>query len=276
VLSRRLLGLGAAGAVGLAVAGVVETRRHPNLLRRLGLDHSPDRTVPDFHVPTTAGQLTSRHLGRTVRWRLSLPAQPALATVFCLHGRGGNQDAPFDEQHLPDVAAQQGLRLAFAGVDGGDHGYWHARRAGGDALAMLIDELVPLIEARTGTSRRALMGWSMGGYGALLAAELHPRHFAGVAALSPALWTRAEDAARGAFDDPEDFHRHDVFAGRAGLATTPVFIACGSGDPFLANARRFAAGLPGARTDFGRGYHDPPYWRTVAPAAVAFLGGVRT
>jgi pimeloyl-ACP methyl ester carboxylesterase len=269
--SRRVL-LGSAVTLGgLGATAAVLLHQHPIWQRRLGLAHSPDHLAPDAHVPTIGGRLRSTHLGREVPWRCSLPPGGARATVFCLHGRGGNQDAPFDEQHLPDVAAEHHLPLAIAGVDGGEACYWHPRRDGTDALAMLMDELIPLVEQRTGTTRRLLLGWSMGGFGALLAAQQHPGMFGALAALSPALWTRPEETARGAFDGAEDFRRHDVFTGRPRLAGTPVFLACGTEDPLCDNARRFAAGLPGIRASFSPGFHEPPYWRSVAPAALQFL-----
>jgi len=246
------------------------TRPGLTLLYRLGLDRSPDYVPPDHRVPTRTGVLESARLRRPVRWKLSLPPK-SLATVFCLHGRGGNEESPFAEQRLPDMAAELGLPLAFAGVEGGTHCYWHPRRDGTDALAMLLDELIPLAESLTGTTRRLVMGWSMGGYGALLAAEQHPDQFPAVAALSPALWLRPEEAARGAFDDAADFHRHDVFAARPRLARTAVFLGCGKDDPFYKRTRRFAEALPRVETAFIHGYHEPPCWRTIAPQALKFL-----
>jgi pimeloyl-ACP methyl ester carboxylesterase len=266
---RRPLILGSAATLGLGAIGVLERRRHPTLLRQLQLDRSPDYTPRDFHVPTERGELSSRHMTHPVKWRISIPRRPPVATVFCLHGRGGNQDAPFER--LPDVAEENDAPLAFAGVDGGDHLYWHRRRDGNNPMAMLIEELIPLVQQRTRTVQRAVIGWSMGGYGALLAAQSHPAMFRAVAALSPAVWEHPGDAAPGAFDGPADFREHDVFAGQSTLADTPVFIACGSGDPFLAISKRFVSGLPHAQSSFGHGYHDPAYWRSVAPTAVRFL-----
>ena len=59
----------------------------------------------------------------------------------------------------------------MATVDGGNF-CWHARRCGIDPANIIVQELLALL-ARKGldTERIALMGWSMGGYGALLLAS---------------------------------------------------------------------------------------------------------
>jgi pimeloyl-ACP methyl ester carboxylesterase len=114
----------------------------------------------------------------------------------------------------------------------------------------VVEEFLPLLARLDGpplsTTRIGLTGWSMGGYGAVLLAErLGASRVAAVAAVSPALWTRASDAAAGAFDDAEDFARHDVFAGRERLRGLAVRVDCGSADPFVDAARAFVAGPAG-------------------------------
>ena len=93
---------------------------------------------------------------------------------------------------------------------------------------MIIQDLLPLLAAKgLATDRIALIGWSMGGYGALLlASRLGPSRVAGVAAASAALWQSPGDSAPGAFDDSLDFARNDVFARRSVLATYSHGEAC--------------------------------------------------
>ena len=91
---------------------------------------------------------------------------------------------------------------------------------------MLFDEFLPLLERRFGLRPRAVMGWSMGGYGALLAAERRPALFRAVAVSSAAIWpTYAQQhaAVADAFDGAADFARNDVFAGSGRLAQSAVF-----------------------------------------------------
>jgi enterochelin esterase-like enzyme len=260
--------------VVVGVGGLVEigARRRTSLLHHLGLESSPDHSVPRSQTPVVSGTLTSAHMPNRVAWSLSLPTGPLSGVVYCLHGHGDDHRFAFDQIHLPDVVAAAGAKLAVAAVDGGADSYWHARRDGSDALTMLLDEFIPMIDARTGVSRRALLGWSMGGYGALLAAETVPARFAAVAAASPALWTSAGASAPGAFDSSDDYRRHDVYAGAAKLATVTVRVDCGTSDPFYAADKRFVATLhPPSPGSFGPGFHDPAYWRSVAPAQIATI-----
>jgi S-formylglutathione hydrolase FrmB len=120
-----------------------------------------------------------------------------------------------------------------------------------------------------------LFGWSMGGYGAILAAELHPGAFGGVAALSPAMWQTAaqqQSAVPDAFDSTADYRRFDPYTLAPRLAGTPVFVACGSSDPFRAADLAFARRLrPAPHTLFGAGCHDDGFWRQAAGPGLAFL-----
>ena len=155
---------------------------------------------------------------------------------MCLPGRGSDARWVVDTLHVVDFVAAAGLRYAVAAVDGGES-YWHRRASGEDRMRMLFDEFLPLLERRFGLRPRAVMGWSMGGYGALLAAERRPARFRAVAVSSAAIWpTYAQQhaAVPDAFDGAADFARNDVFAGSGRLARTAVSISCGTADPFLA------------------------------------------
>ncbi len=66
----------------------------------------------------------------------------------------------------------------------------HAAGGGADAYGrMLMEELMPLIEAKYGTTHPAAIGGSsLGGLVALYLGLTHPDKFFGVAAMSPSLW----------------------------------------------------------------------------------------
>jgi Enterochelin esterase and related enzymes len=159
-----------------------------------------------------------------------------------------------------------------ASVDGGDF-YWHARRSGIDTSRMVIEELLPLMGIKgQATDRIGLIGWSMGGYGALLmATKLGPTRVAGVVAASAALWQAPGDSAPGAFDDSADFIRNDVFAARGKLRGIPVRLDCGREDPFIAANRAFARELPDAAVTFDEGAHTEDYWTAHAGAQMSWL-----
>jgi len=141
-------------------------------------------------------------------------------------------------------------------------------------MAMLETEFLPLLEREFGLggAGRVIAGWSMGGYGAVLAAERDPGGWSGVAVASPAVWPTFADVWVGdAFDGQADYARHDVFAGASRLGGMPVWVGCGRSDPFYPNARRLAAAVPGARAHWADGGHDQCLWRLVAPRESAFV-----
>jgi S-formylglutathione hydrolase FrmB len=227
-------------------------------------------------VDLQTGSFSSRFWpGQQVRWRLARPARPGsgaapqpLAVAF--HGRGGDADWAFDSAHVERHVAASGL--AVATVDGGDF-YWHARKSGIDTGTMVIADLLPLLTTKgLATKRIGLIGWSMGGYGALLlAGRLGPSRVAGVAAASAALWQSSADSAAGAFDDSSDFARNDVFARRSVLATMAVRLDCGRDDPFIVANRALARELPSATATFDAGAHTEQYWTAHAGPQMSWL-----
>jgi pimeloyl-ACP methyl ester carboxylesterase len=227
-------------------------------------------------VDHQSGTFTSKFWpGQQVRWSLALPATRSPVTapqplVVALHGHGGDADWPFTGVHLERHVL--GTGLAVAAVDGGDF-YWHGRRSGVDTGRMVVDDLLPLLGGRgLAIDRIGLIGWSMGGYGALLVAgRLGPRRVAGVAAVSAALWQSPGDSAAGAFDDRADFLRNDVFAATGRLSRIPVRLDCGRDDPFIAANRAFARRLPSAAATFDDGAHTEEYWTAHAGAQMTWL-----
>ena len=229
--------------------------------------------------------------GRPTGWAIAYPpgldpdrpttsAGTRLPVCVALHGRGGSAESMVSLGYpsFLAVAVRAGLPpFALASVDGGER-YWHRRADGEDTGAMVLDEWLPRL-AEAGLAARpadkvGFLGWSMGGYGALLlASRLGPDRVAAVAAESPALWLRAGDSSAVAFDSTADFQANDVFARRAVLSRIPICIDCGIADPFHSVVEEFAAGLtPRPVTDFGAGDHTFGYWRRRAPKAINFVG----
>ncbi len=138
---------------------------------------------------------------------------------------------------------------------------------------MITAERLPAVTAMLERNApRAVLGWSMGGYGAVLTAERAPGEFRAVAAASPAIWDSFEHSAPDAFDDPADFGRYNVVDGLPKLSSLTVRIDCGTDDEFIGQARRVAASLPVPNQGrFSSGFHDASYWRSIAPHQIATL-----
>ena len=290
---RRMLTLGlapalvaGAGAAGLELVsrGVVPGR---TLLDKL--DGACSVPAPPLAFsppgPSFSGTFHSAARRRTVGYTIAYPPRhrpgDELPLVVMLHGYGGSHaDA------LAGMSPAQGLALKAAGrplapmamvtVDGGN-GYWNPH-PGDNPMAMVIDELIPRCQ-RLGLGRPprriGAMGISMGGYGALLFAEKHPRLIAAVAAISPAIWTsyaQARGANPGAYTSAAAFAANDAVTHAAALGRRPVRVASGYGDPFHPGVQALARALPaGAVVAFGPGCHDGSFFAAQEPPSLAFL-----
>ena len=208
--------------------------------------------------------------------------------VVSLHGKNGDALATFGSLRLQDHIVDTGL--AVAAIDGGNY-YWHARRSestGDDDISpdtppcdpgsMVVDDFIPLL-GRLGydVSRVGFLGWSMGGYGALLLGEtMGPRRVAAIAPMSAALWVEPGLSSPGAFDDAEDWERHDVFSRRSRYADIPIRLACGTSDPFYSSDQTFVKGFPSTPSYdvtgvFNPGGHDSAFWAGHAEDQMGFL-----
>lgn len=269
----------AAGGAGLGALDAADHSLFERGLHRVGLASSPDKTFASSGATQESGSLQSRYMRGSVNWTVSHPAGTGSVEgiVFCLHGYTQDHRFAFDQIHLPDAAASVGLRVAVAAVEGGTDSYWHRRADGTDALSMLLYEFIPKVRAMIGDVPHALMGWSMGGYGALLAAERDPKGFVAVAPASPALWLTPGQTAPGAFDSPTDYYDNDVFTGIDALKGMTIAVACGTGDPFYSATQHLVGEMSFPHSAFyGPGYHDTSYWRSVAPEQLRAIQPVLT
>ena len=159
-------------------------------------------------------------------------------------------------------------------VDGGDHSYYHDREDF-DWGTHILEEAIPAARERLGTDpqKEAIGGFSMGGFGALDLAR--QRRFCAVGAHSPALWEGGGETPEGAFDDAEDFERHDVLElaqDRPGLFRgARVWLDIGRDDSFRDNTVRLGA-LVHAPAKTPPGEHSTAYWREHVDEYLRFYG----
>lgn len=281
-LSRRTF-LFTGAVVGFAGVSLVETGVVPGRTRLhdlLGLT-GEDGVAPDVQPgPVESGSFESAARRTRVGWTVIYPYgyQPnaPLPVVLMLHGRGGDHTSTISDLNADrylTAAVQAGTPpFALAAVDGGDS-YWHPRASGDDPQRMLTAEFLPLLEKRgLRTERFGVLGWSMGGYGALLlAAELGATRVAAAGAMSPALWHKASQASDGAYDGPDDFQRHQLFGRAADFKDVALRIDCGRDDPFAAAVRDLRDELS-AEGGLQAGAHTAGYWRRMLGDQFAFLG----
>ena len=285
-----LVALGTGGFVGVEEGWLPGRVALGRVLGRCDVDAAVPADEPGELVEHT---LSSGHRDREVTWILALPPgvsssslsqhSSALPMVLALHGRGGDAHSAFASLGLHRFLAQHvnggGAPFALVSVDGGDT-YWHPRASGDDPLAMLATELLPLLaEGGLRTDSIGVLGWSMGGYGALLLAResgkdsLAGTRIAAVAAESPALFRSYDDSAAGAFDDEADFRAWGALVDAPGVGPgTGLMVSCGDTDAFTDTTRSYRAAVtPTPAGGIGSGCHDNGYWRSQATAQLAFL-----
>jgi putative tributyrin esterase len=238
----------------------------------------------------------SQALHRDMQYRVLGPAELAdiqtLPVVYLLHGGGGGYR---DWSNYSDVAefASHGLLLV---MPQGDYSYYtNAALRPRDRYEDYIIHDLPADVARRFPVRndrkgQAIVGISMGGFGAIKIGLDHPDMFAFVGALSPAIdaprrrftWRRVDQSRyfREIFgpDDSDVRHSNDPFlmASRVDPAKAPFFyITCGKEEGLLAPNREFAALLDRYRLahDFHivPGGHDWNAWSLQLPGLFASL-----
>jgi pimeloyl-ACP methyl ester carboxylesterase len=301
-LSRRaLLGLGASAAVGAVGAYALDILVEPRTSHAAPVATPVSKTgtqVPLAPAPSaplepapsaqpsptmvTGSFVSAARGGISTNWAIARPPgqTKALRPVIALHGKGSDASTVMAggvEQGLAQ-AVNAGLPpFAVVAVDGGG-GYWHKRASGEDAGAMVLNELIPMLDGQSlDTSRVAFLGWSMGGYGALLlGGRLGLARTAAICAVSPALWLSSGAAAPGAFDGPDDFSANSVF-GMPALASIPIRVDCGDSDPFYAATRQFIAQLPNPPAGgFSPGGHTGEFWTSQLPAELTWMAPLLT
>ncbi|CAJ1509433.1 alpha/beta hydrolase-fold protein [[Mycobacterium] holstebronense] len=260
--------LGTAGALGAS-----------SLLSARSTQAAPLQAAPTM---STGSFASAARGGITTNWAIARPPGQtgALRPLIALHGKGSDAATVMAggvEQGLAE-AVDAGLPpFAVVAVDGGGS-YWHRRSSGEDSGAMVTDELLPLLaEQGLDTSRVGFIGWSMGGYGALLlGGRLGPRRTAAICAVSPALWLSPGATAPGAFDGASDFSANSVF-GMPALGSIPIRVDCGNGDPFYSATQAFIAQLPNPPAGgFSPGGHDGSYWSSQLPAELTWIAPLLT
>ena len=287
-VTRRALLIGGASAVVLAGAAALAVDENilpgrSTMFRILGLDGKPG-VLPDVAAGLmVSGNFTSaKRLGKEVGWAMSYPpgALPGdkLPVLIALHGFGGSHKGAFSphlglDRFLAQAVKNGSKPFAIAAVDGGNS-YWHKRETGEDSAGMVIDEFIPLLaDHGIDTSRVGLMGWSMGGFGALyIASQLGADRCATVVAESPALWLNASKAAHGAFDNAADFNAHTPLGRQKELDGIAVRVDCGIGDGFYPVAEKYVDGFTKHPAGgFVAGGHTTGYWRGRAPEQLKFV-----
>jgi putative tributyrin esterase len=254
-----------------------------------------------------AARFHSAALGQARDLRVWLPPGYArdkgtrYPVIYVLHGLGGSERDFFKlgrlESHLQAALTAGALPPVIVVSPDGDDGYWtdHAPRPDGPGPrwgAFISEDLIAWVDARYRTvpdrAHRAIVGVSMGGYGALSLALTHPERFGAAVSLSGALFPALpthRPVYRRVWGDPGD----PAWFARASpmhlLASLPLdapmpalYVFCGADDELGFQA--FADAAHGVLVErgidhayrVGPGGHTWKVWAAEAPQWLAFIG----
>ena len=133
--------------------------------------------------------LQSTLLNRTVEYAVLLPAdyndtKDSYPVVYLLHGYGDDETAWYTSgglQYYVDKCVAETGPMIYVMPQGYKTYYIDKYTGSFPYMEMFVEELVPEIDARFRTkkdkSQRAVMGYSMGGYGALILPSMYPEVF---------------------------------------------------------------------------------------------------
>ena len=252
-----------------------ETVDHPRL--------SPNVVLRDvvFHSPA---------LGREMQYRIAFPSSNAthqtFPVIYLLHGGGGSFR---DWSNYSDVTSFAKTNVLV--MPQGDYSYYvnSAQNPSDRYEDYIVQDLLSDVETRfpvlKGRANRAIVGVSMGGFGAIKIAFSHPELFVFAAGISPAIDVprrpfnvkriqqfRAHSAIFGPWGS-ESRRRNDPFllARSVDPAKTPyIFISCGQSEGLAPPIHEFAALLSARhlRHQFQvlPGGHDWNQWNKQLPA----------
>ena len=266
-VSRRTVLTAVAG--GVVAGGAVTLVAGEKILNRAGrlfADEGPAGQIPD--VPegrVRLQQVQSDARGREVGFWTAVPdghgSGAGLPVCLVLHGASARTE-DFDRfgfARFLTAAVREGVPpFVLAGADGGRQRWEGGGPGSDDDPQRMLAEEIPAWCADLGFdgSRLAAYGWSMGGYGALRAAQLRPDTLRAVAALSPAV--SRDDAV---FEDAER------------LDPDRIGLWCGRSDGVFDEVQALAEVLDPAVAAWDLGAHNRAYWNRITPDAFRHVGG---
>jgi len=170
----------------------------PILMGLPGCERNTDKPVviKPFVRLLKAQTLTSQKLNTTIKYMVYLPkdydsSKASYPVVYLLHGMGDDESGWYEGGYLAyytDASAAESIPMIYV-MPQGFNSYWvNKYNSEFPYMDMLVDEMVPAIDKLFRTVKdpqhRAVMGYSMGGYGALILPAKNPDVFKTGVALS--------------------------------------------------------------------------------------------
>jgi len=188
-------------------------------------------------------------LGRTVNLTVYVPdgyseMSGKYPAVYLLHGLDGDENEWLENgtlETMNSLIRKNSVRPMLAVMPSFGEQSWWIDGARDKAETALMRELIPYVERKykvdNNRAGRAVVGWSMGGYGALNLALKHPNRFCAAAVISPEIY------------DP-------LPAETSGIRRMPQFMRNGAFDPAAWQALNYPAHLDA----YSKGSIRVPIW----------------
>jgi S-formylglutathione hydrolase FrmB len=217
------------------------------------------------HLRVEKGEIKGNAVAGALPYQVLLPpdydqTKKHYPVIYLLHGLTGHYSDWLSNSKLSQYAEQYSLIIVTP--EGNDS--WYTNSAIDPKQRYedyIIKELIPTIDSRYRTiaerDARAIVGLSMGGYGAIKLGLKYPALFRFVGSFSGALrapkwkeeglknWPEALNSIHLAFGPPDNPAHTDndlqTLLDKAGAPLPYFYMDCGNSDPFLESNRAFAA-----------------------------------
>lgn len=207
-----------------------------------------------------------------------------LPVVYILHGYSGYPERTLKK----DIPALEELSLRYKMIfviPDGNYDSWYLNSPIGNSKyeTFITIELVKYINNKYNTqnSQKAIIGWSMGGHGALYLGARHPLLFSAIGSISGAInfTPYGEDygVTKILGDDKKKWKNYTAISqiGKLKHSQQKILISCGFGDPFIKQNRilhhkLLDLDIPHIYEE-SPGEHDADYWSVAAKTQLYLL-----
>lgn len=256
-----------------------------------------EKTSKPGHAGTTveAFKLPSPEMGKDVEVVVVVPGEYArekdkrYPVLYTLHGRGASCAVFSDMTTVHNALKDKPMLVVGFNADRASWYLDATKKADSQYETFFFNTLLPTIEAqyRTDTAKRAVTGFSMGGFGAFHYMLRRPETFASASSMSGAFeplavgWVKKdfvellgeEKENKAAYEQLDLAARVKARAAKH-VKLPPVYIACGTEDGLLptSQAMRDLAKKLGLTCEYAEapGAHKFTYWKAASEGVIDF------
>lgn len=200
-----------------------------------------------------------------------------LPTVYILHGYSGYPERTLQKDIPSLLELSVKYKMIFVLPDGNyDSWYIDSPISNSKYETFITSELVNLINSKyeTEKSKKAIIGWSMGGHGALYLGLRHPEIFSGIGSICGAIdfipYGSDYGIKKVLGNNPKDWENYTALSqvNKIKKIGQKILISCGINDVFIEQNRRLHETLQNLNVEHyyieTAGMHNADYWSIAA------------